>query len=138
MQNRFRIPKQLVEEHKQDIYFLVDNDKTHIQVGRPKITWVKPLGYEVNIDDTKDIIEALINELVHPKEPYFGTYVEAKDRITAKIKIPKILKRGKKTMEKFQKKFGKPADSTLMLTKGKGDDLVDDKEEKVEETKSEK
>ena len=48
----------------------------------------KPLGYEVNIDETKDIIEALINELVDPKASYFGIYGEAKTRIEMDIKLP--------------------------------------------------
>ena len=59
MNNRFRIPKKHVEDLKDDIYFMVDCDKVYIQAVRPRIVWVKPLGYEVNIDETKDIIEAL-------------------------------------------------------------------------------
>ena len=43
--------------------------------------WVKPLQYEVNINETKDIIEALVNEPIDPKSPYFGTHEEAKARI---------------------------------------------------------
>ena len=50
--------------------------------------WVKPLDYKVNIDETKDIIEALINEPTNPKAPYFGTYDEAKARIELEIKLP--------------------------------------------------
>ena len=49
---------------------------------------MKPLGYEVNIDETKDIIEALINEPVNPRTAYFGTYEEAKARIELEIKLP--------------------------------------------------
>ena len=67
MNNRFRIPKKLVEDYKNDVCFMVDSAKLYIQVVRPRITWVKPLGYEINIDETKHIIEALFNELVHPK-----------------------------------------------------------------------
>lgn len=74
MNNRFRIPKKLVEDYKDDVCFMVDSDKVYIQEVRPRIVWVKPLGYEVNIDETKDIIEALINELVDPKTSYIGTY----------------------------------------------------------------
>ena len=59
---------------------MVDSDKVYIQAIRPRIAWVKPLGYEVNIDETKDIIEALVNELVDPKAAYFGTYDETKPR----------------------------------------------------------
>ena len=61
MNNRFIIPKKLVEDYKYDICFMVDCDKVYTQAVRPRIVWVKPLGYEVNIDETKDIIEALIN-----------------------------------------------------------------------------
>lgn len=67
MNNRFKIPKKLVDDYKDDVCFMVDSDKVYIQAVRPRIVWVKPLGYEVNIDETKDIIEALINELVDPK-----------------------------------------------------------------------
>ena len=49
--------------------------------------WVKPLGYEVNIDETKDIIEALMNEPIDPKAPYFGTYDKAKAKIELELKL---------------------------------------------------
>ena len=62
MNNRFRIPKKLVEDYKDDVCFMVDSDKVYIQVVRPIVVWEKPLPYEVNIDETKDIIEALVNE----------------------------------------------------------------------------
>ena len=42
----------------------------------------------MNINETKDIIEALINQLVDPKISYFGTYDEAKAKIELKIKLP--------------------------------------------------
>ena len=88
MNNRFRIPEKLVNDYRDDICFTVDCDNVYIQAVRPMIVWVKPLGYEVNIDETKDIIEALINELVDPKATYFGTYDEAKARIELSIKLP--------------------------------------------------
>ena len=64
MQNRFRISRRLVEDYEQDIYFMVECDKVHIQIVRHRVAWVKPLEYEVNINDTKDIIKSLLNELV--------------------------------------------------------------------------
>ena len=60
---------------------MVDCDKVYIHVVKPRVAWVKPLDYEVNIDDTKDIIEALLNEPMDPKATYFGTYEEAKAKI---------------------------------------------------------
>ena len=88
IKHRLKISKKLVEVYKDGVCFMVDSDKVYIQVVRPRIAWVKPLGYEVNIDETKDIIEALINEPVDPKATYFGTYDEAKARIELEIKLP--------------------------------------------------
>ena len=62
-------------------FFLVDCDKAHIQEVRPRVAWVKPLPYEINIDEARDIIEALVNEPAIPNIPPFGTYEEAKKRI---------------------------------------------------------
>lgn len=66
MNNRFGICPKLVEDYKEDVCFMVDYDRVYIQAVRPRVSWVKPLPYEVNIDETKDIIEALVNELVGP------------------------------------------------------------------------
>jgi hypothetical protein len=132
MQNRFRIPKTLVEEYEKDICFLVDYDKTYIQVVKLRMAWVKPLPYEVNIDETRDIIIALLNEPLDTKATHFGTYDEAKDIIEVEIKIPQILKRGRKRMEEFEKKYGKSTELPLLLSEGKGD-VVEKDEEEIEE-----
>ncbi|GLJ11508.1 hypothetical protein SUGI_0169290 [Cryptomeria japonica] len=55
----------------------------------PRVAWVKPLPYEINIDEARDIIEALINEPAIPNTPVFGTYDEAKARIELENKLPK-------------------------------------------------
>ena len=52
---------------------MVDSDRVYILVVKLRIVWVKPLPYEVNIDETKDIIETLVNEPVDPEAPYFVT-----------------------------------------------------------------
>ena len=70
---------------------MVDSDRVYIQVVRPRVVWVKPLPYEVSIDETKDIIEALVNEPIDPKAPYFGTYDEAKTWIELEIKLPQVV-----------------------------------------------
>ena len=131
MNNRFRISKKLVEDYKDDVCFMVDSDKVYIQVVKPRIAWVKPLGYEVNIDETKDIIEALINELVDPKATYFGAYDEAKARIELEIKLPQEVNKGKKRIAKLK------TSSTLLLTKGKGDDIEEDEVKDEEKSKEE-
>lgn len=77
---------------------MVDWDKVYIQVVKPRIVWVKPLGYEVNIDETKDIIEALVSELVDPKATYFGIYDEAKAKIELEVKLPHVVKKGRREL----------------------------------------
>ena len=96
MNNRFRIPKKIVQDYKDDVCFMVDSDKVYIQEVKPRIAWVKPLGYEVKIDETKDIIEVLVNEPIDPKVSYCGTYDEAKARIELEIKPSGSQQREKK------------------------------------------
>lgn len=79
------------------------------------------MGYEANIYDTKDIIEVVLNDVADPKDIYFGTYVEAKTRVSLGIEIHQILKRGKKRIGNIQKKIDKK-DDPLILIEGKGED----------------
>ena len=95
------------------------------------MAWVKLIGYEVDIDDTRDIVKALVNELVDPKAPYFGTYEEAKAMISLEIKLPQAMKRGRKQMEKILKET-KNSNSLLLLIEGKEYD-IEEEEGEVEE-----
>lgn len=102
---------------------------------------VKPLPYEVNIDETRDIIIALLNELLDTKDGHFGTYDEAKERIEVKIKIPQILKRGRKKVEEIRNKcenFFEATKSPLALIEGKGEDVEEDKKETEQGKQKEK
>lgn len=102
MDNRFRIPPKLVKDYKDDICFMVDCDKVYIQAAIPRVAWVKPLPYEINIDEARDIIEALINEPAIPNTPAFGTYDEAKARIELEIKLPKAITSTKRKAAKTE------------------------------------
>ena len=101
MNNRFWIPPKLVEDYKDDICFMVECDRVYIQAVIPRVAWVKPLPYEVNIDEARDIIEALVNELAIPHVPTFGTYEESKKRIELSIKIPQAISKGRKRVAKL-------------------------------------
>lgn len=100
MNNRYRIPKKLLQDCKDDICFIVDYDRAYIQAARLRVASDKPLEYEVNIDDTKDIIEAMLNELVDRKAPYFGTYVKAKAIIEHEIKLSQVVNKEIKRIAK--------------------------------------
>ena len=128
MNNRFTIPPKLVEDYKDDVCFMVDCDKVYIQAVIPRVAWVKPLPYEINIDEARDIIEALVNEPANPNIPPFGTYDEAKKRIELSIKIPQAISRGKKRAAKLR-----TAEGPLMITEGKGEDV--DSEDSAESEK---
>ena len=100
----------------------------YIQVVILRVARVKPLPYEINIDEDQDIIEALVNEPGDPNLLAFGTYEEAKKR----IELPQALSRGKKRVAKM-----KTTEGPLMLTEGKGEDEEDDYDNKDEEPEKE-
>ena len=111
---------------------MVECDRVDIQAVISRVAWVKPLPYEINIDDPRDIIEALVNEIANPNLPIFGTYEESKKRIELRIKIPQALNKGKKRVSKL--KIGK---GPLFLTEGKGDDEGNELEDEEEELEKE-
>ena len=60
MKQKIRIPISLVEQHINDIFFLFDIDYTYIQAAVPRIRWLRPLGYEINIDEASTTITTLL------------------------------------------------------------------------------
>ena len=54
-----RIPVSLVEY---DIYFLVDIDCTYIQEVILRLRWLRPLGYELDVDQASATITNLLAE----------------------------------------------------------------------------
>ena len=85
-----------MEDYEKNICFLVDYDKVYIQAIRSRVEWVKPLDYEVNLDDMKNIIEAPLNEPTNPKATYFRMYHEEKARIELEINLPQVVNKGGK------------------------------------------
>ena len=45
------MPVLLVEQHYNDICFLVDSNDTYVQYSIPRVRWLRPLGYEINVDE---------------------------------------------------------------------------------------
>src|SRR5271156_1241133 len=133
MNNRFRIPPKLVKDYKDDICFMVDCDKVYIQAAIPRVAWVKPFPYEINIDEARDIIEALVNEPAIPNIPAFGTYDEAKARIELEIKLPQAITSCKRKAAKIKPTLGSP-----MITEDKGEDEEKEESEELEKEESEK
>ena len=106
MKARYRIPTSLVQKHAKDIYFLVDTDFTYAQAALPMVRWLRALPYEVKIDETSVAIIAFLFEDIDPNVQSFGTYEEAKARITANLQTEKVERKRKKIMKKLQDKYG--------------------------------
>ena len=74
MKKRLRILVSLVEKHANNVCFLVDIDYTYVQVAIPRVRWMRPLGYEINIDEASTTITTLLAEEIDKSAPHFGTY----------------------------------------------------------------
>lgn len=103
MQKRVRIPEQLIEKYKDEICFMVDTNHTYSNPAIPRIAWIQPLEYEINIDQASKEIDALLNEPLDKKQPKFGTYEEAKKRIKFGLVVKKIVKKKDKMVKNLKK-----------------------------------
>ena len=74
IKQRLRIPVSLVEQHINEICFSVDIDFTYIQAAIPRVRWLRPLGYEINIDEASVAITTFIVEDIDKSTKPFGTF----------------------------------------------------------------
>ena len=120
MKGRMRIPVSLVEKHVQDLSFLVDIDFTYIQAIVPRIRWLRPLLYEIDVDEASTTITTLLAEEFDKEAKYFGTYDIVKSRVSTNLKIASSMRKNDKIIKKLKSQLG-----------------VGDDEEDVEEAKEE-
>ena len=106
MKGRMRILVSLVEKHVKDICFLVDIDFTYIQATIPRVKWLRPLGYEVNVDEASVAIRALLLEEFDKEEKHFGTYDIVKSRVDTKLKIASLMRKKDKIIKKLKTQLG--------------------------------
>ena len=106
MKQRLRIPVSLVEQHINDIFFLVDIDYTYIQVAMPRVRWIRPLGYEINIDEVSSTITTLLVEEIDKSAKPFGTYDVVKSKVEMELKTTSKLKKKDKLVKKLKARFG--------------------------------
>ena len=72
MKGRMRVPVSLVEKHVHDISFLVYVDYTYIQAIFPRVRWLRPLPYEIDIDVASAAITTLLLKNLIRKQPILG------------------------------------------------------------------
>ena len=67
-----------MEKYYDDVCFLVDTNHTCVQVEIHRVRGIRPLCYEINVDEAFVAITALIVEEVDNKTKAFGNYDLAK------------------------------------------------------------
>ena len=102
-------------------FFLVDIDFTYIQAAIPRVRWLRPLGYEINVDEAFSVISTLLSEEMDKEAKPFRTYDIVKSRVEIDLKTASTMKKKEKMVKKLKARLGVE------------DDEEDDEEEVVEE-----
>ena len=106
MKQRLRIPVSLIEQHINDIFFLVDIDYTYIQETIPRVRWLRPLGYEINIDEASVAITTLLAEEIDKSAKPFGTFDVVKSKVEMELKTTSTIKKKDRLVNKLKARFG--------------------------------
>ena len=85
--------------------FLFDIDFTYIQAAVPRVRWLRPLGYEINIDEASTATTTLLTEEVDKATKLFGTYDVVKSKVEMELKTTSTLKKKDKLVRKLKAKI---------------------------------
>ena len=102
MKQRMRILVSLVEQHYNDIFFLVDIYYTYIHAAIPRVRWLRPLGYEININEASVAIKALLVEEIDKSAKPFGTYDVFKSKVKMELKTTSTIKKKDRLVKKLK------------------------------------
>ena len=72
--------------------------------------WLRPLGYEINVDEASTTITTLLVEEVDKEATTFGNYDIAKSKITMELKTALAFRKKNKMEKKLKEKFGEGAE----------------------------
>ena len=89
-----------------EIYFLVAIDFTYIQEIIPRIRWLRPLGYELDVDQASTTIKTFLAKDIDKTTKHFGTHDVVKSKVVTDLKTTSAIKRKNKLVKKLKKKFG--------------------------------
>lgn len=90
MKNRMRIPKLVIDHYFDDICFMVDTDFTYAHTVLPRVSWLRPMQYEVNIDKVKATVTALLSEEIDKDAKPLENYESVKVKMLVQTKVPKM------------------------------------------------
>ena len=119
----------MVEQHVNDVCFLVDIDYTYIEAAIPRIRWLRPPCYEINIDEASATITTLLAEEIDKSSPHFGTYDVVKSKVDMELKTASTIKRKDRLVKKLKAKFGEGAAEAEEEEDDEGDEDKDDQGE---------
>ena len=85
---------------------------TYIQAIVPRVRWLRPLRYELYVDQALAAITALLAEEIDKAAKPFGTYDVVKSRVVKNLKIASIVKKKEKMIRKLKKRFGADIETT--------------------------
>lgn len=112
MKQRMRIPVSLIKQYEKEIFFLVDIDDTYIQEVIPRVRWLRPLGYELDVDQASATIVYLLVEEIDKNAKHFGTYDIVKSKVMVDLKTATTVKKKDKLVRKIKRKFGVEGEGT--------------------------
>ena len=95
--------------------------------------WLKPLGYELDVDQASVAITTFLVEERDRTTKEFGTYDVVKSRVVTDLKTTSAVKKKEKMVKKIKKKFGVEETGTA----GEAEEISDDEEEGDEEKEEE-
>lgn len=105
----------------------MDIDYTYIQVVIPRVRWLRPLGYELDVDQASTTITTLLVEEIDKTTKHFGTHDVVRSRVVTYLKKTTVVKKKDKLVKKIKKKFG--TDIGEIGIAEEADEISDDKEE---------
>ena len=88
--------------------------------------WLRPLGYELDIDQASATITALLVEEVDKNAKAFETYDFVKSRVVIDLKTATAVKKKEKLVRKIKRKFGVEGEGT---TEEEEEDIEDEEDE---------
>ena len=123
-----------------------------MQATTPRVRWLRPLRYEINLDEASTTITTLLAEEVEKTTKVFGNYEMMKSKIDMELKTTSKINKKDRLVKKLKAKFGEGTtegeeddeeeyeeegeqdQGPLALTQGMGEDM---EEEGVEEEEAE-
>ena len=85
---------------------MVDIDFIYIQDALLRVRWLKPLAYEINLDEASIAIIALLAKDFDKDAKLFGTYDIVKTRVNTNLKIASSMRKKDKIIKKLKTQFG--------------------------------